>query len=95
MGAEEEEGLDLGLTIDALGKDADVTSALLCSALLCTMEITASRKRQHIFHSHAFNELKKAKPLSFKPHSENIPSQHCNMSCLTAIILIHDTAVFT
>jgi hypothetical protein len=76
MGAEGGDRSDLGLTIDALGKDADVTSVLLC-----TMEITAWRKRQHIFHSYTFNELKKAERLSFKPHSGNFPSHHCRISC--------------
>jgi hypothetical protein len=47
-------GSDLGLTIDVLGKDADVTSAQLC-----TMEIIASRKKLYIFRAYPFNELKK------------------------------------
>jgi hypothetical protein len=44
----------LGLTVDVVGKDADVTCAQLC-----TMEITASRKRMHIVHATSSNELKK------------------------------------
>jgi hypothetical protein len=72
---------DLGLTIDVLGKDADVTSALFC-----TVEINSVEKESERLSSPYFlTSLKKQKLCLPKPQSGNFLFHHYRI--LTPITL--------